>query len=46
LGRLLPVLLQALRDASQQIPQRFTLRSEQAAALRRLETDIDRLLSQ
>ncbi len=45
LARLLPVQLQALRDASQQIQQRFALRSEQAAALRRLDTDINGLLS-
>jgi hypothetical protein len=46
LSRLLPVQLQSLRDASQQIQQRFALRPEQAVALRRLDEDITRLLGQ
>jgi hypothetical protein len=46
LSRLLPVQLQALLGASQKIQRRFALRSEQAVALQRLDTDISRLLSQ
>jgi hypothetical protein len=46
LSRLLPVQLQSLRDASEQILQRFTLRPEQAVALRRLDGDISLLLAQ